>query len=134
MVFDGWQGAVSSSSSQSTTVLMDSPKSVTATWRADATVLYLTIILVVAAVGVVAWIGAHMWSRRNKTGTQWQPSPPVQSTQTTSAPTASNVDSAGSDAPSTAKSNVRRHRRNHPAAPVSESSSPEGTSAPGTEE
>jgi len=98
-------------------------------------VLYLTIAFVVAAIAVAAWIGAHMWSGRNRTGTQWQPSPYVQAQAANVPPsiTASNVNSAGSDTPSTAKSNVRRHKRSHPAAPAPESSGSEGPSDPGTE-
>jgi len=43
---------------------MDGPKSVTATWRADVTVLYLTVALVIVAVAVVVGIGAFVWGRR----------------------------------------------------------------------
>ena len=56
IVFNGWQGDTQSNS-QSTSVLMDKPKTVIASWRTDSTVLYLTIALgVVAALLVVAGI------------------------------------------------------------------------------
>jgi hypothetical protein len=60
IVFNGWQGDVQSSS-QSTSVVMNGPKNVAATWRTDATVLYLTIAaIVVAAVLIVAGVVAFM--------------------------------------------------------------------------
>jgi hypothetical protein len=58
-VFNGWQGDVQSNS-QSSSVLVDKPKTVVASWRTDSTVLYLTIALgVIAAllvVGIVAFV------------------------------------------------------------------------------
>src|SRR5208282_645278 len=53
-VFDGWQGSMQSST-QSTTVLMNSPMSVVATWRTDYTVLYVTIVAIIAIIGVGVW-------------------------------------------------------------------------------
>jgi len=53
IVFNGWQGDVTSSS-QSTSVLMDGPKNVIATWRADSTILYLTIAAVIVAALLIA--------------------------------------------------------------------------------
>jgi hypothetical protein len=60
IIFDGWQGDLQSGS-QSTTVLMDKPKAVIASWRSDPTVLNLTIALVIIAVflagaGIVAYV------------------------------------------------------------------------------
>jgi len=60
IVFNGWQGDVSSSS-QSTSVLMNGPKNAVATWRTDSTVLYLTIAAVIVAAvliitGVIAFV------------------------------------------------------------------------------
>ena len=77
MVFNGWQGAIQSSS-QSTTVLMDGPKSVTATWVTDSTVLYATIGLGLVAIVVVAAVGAYLLSRRERSVPPWQTSPYVQ--------------------------------------------------------
>jgi hypothetical protein len=61
LVFNGWQGGVTSSS-QSTQVVMDGPKSVTATWRTDATQLYVTIAAVIVAILLVA--GFYFVSQR----------------------------------------------------------------------
>lgn len=72
MVFNGWTGPVGSASSQSTTVLMDGPKTVTATWRADATILYATIIAVVAVIAVSAYLLAN---RRKESATKVTPAP-----------------------------------------------------------
>jgi len=60
IIFDGWQGDLQSGN-QSTTVLMDKPKAVIASWRSDPTVLNLTIALVIIAVflagaGIVAYV------------------------------------------------------------------------------
>ena len=52
MVFNGWQGGVQSSS-QSSQVMMDGPKTVTATWRTDSTMLYATIAVVLVAIALV---------------------------------------------------------------------------------
>jgi len=56
MIFVGWNGTVNSPSSQSTTVLMDGPKTVTAMWRSDATVLYATGVVVLAIIAVSAYL------------------------------------------------------------------------------
>lgn len=85
IVFNGWQGGIQSQS-QSASVLMDGPKTVIASWRADPTILNLTIIVtVVAAVLVVAGILAYvtLGRRRNQgktiTSTTQQPAlKPVQ--------------------------------------------------------
>jgi len=66
MVFNGWQGDIQSSA-QSTTVLMDGPKSVTASWGTDSTVLYVTIALVIVAVTAVVGITAVAWAKHRKT-------------------------------------------------------------------
>ena len=129
MVFDGWQGGIQSSS-QSTTVLMDGPKSVTATWHADATVLYVTIGIALAAIVAVAVLGAYGWSRRQRTSnvqsiSYVQPPPSNLTTIPPSAPTSD----AGSPAPT---SNSHRHRRTH-ANRHPETSNPEETDATKTE-
>ena len=68
IVFNGWQGDIQSSS-QSTTVLMNGPKNVIATWRTDPTVLYLTIAaIIVAAVLIVA--GIIVFAARGRSSTQ----------------------------------------------------------------
>jgi hypothetical protein len=78
IVFNGWQGDIQSGS-QSTTVLMDGPKNVIATWRTDSTVLYLTIgAIIVAAVLIVA--GLIVFVARGRSSTQAPPTqaPPTQ--------------------------------------------------------
>ena len=60
-VFNGWQGDIQSSS-QSTSVVMDGPKNVVATWRTDSTVLYLTIAAAIIAAllivgGLIIFLG-----------------------------------------------------------------------------
>ncbi len=57
-VFNGWQGSAQSSS-QSTTVLMNGPMTVTATWRTDYTALYITLGAIVAVVVIVAYALIH---------------------------------------------------------------------------
>jgi len=109
IVFNGWQGDITSSS-QSTTVLMDGPKNVVATWRTDSTVLYLTIAaIIVAAVLIVA--GAIAFIARGRGGTQ---SPPPQPPATApAAATPQNVQQNDL----TGGSNTRRteHHRRKPA-------------------
>ena len=63
IAFNGWNGTVNSPSSQSTTVLMDGPKTVTATWRADASVLYATLLAIIAVIAVTTYLVA---TRRKK--------------------------------------------------------------------
>jgi hypothetical protein len=58
MVFNGWNGPVNSSSSQSTTILVDGPTTVTATWRADATVLYATVAAAISVIAVAVFLTA----------------------------------------------------------------------------
>lgn len=65
IIFNGWQGDVQSAS-QSTTVLMNGPKTVTATWRTDATLLYATVAAIVVAIAVVAGIGLYLIAPRRK--------------------------------------------------------------------
>jgi len=77
IVFNGWQGDLQSSN-QSTNVLMDGPKNVVATWRADSTVLYLTIAaVIVAALLIVGGLIAFLAGGRNRTQ-----APPPQPTTT----------------------------------------------------
>ena len=130
MVFDGWQGDIQSSS-QSATVMMDGPKSVTATWRADPTVLYVTVAVIVAAIAVAIWAGALVWRRRSSGGPQWQTAPTLQSSQPVNMqpspnPTVASVNStASSDVQSSVQSHAHRRRRSHAPDPPADSSTPE---------
>ena len=65
IVFNGWQGDVQSNS-QSTSVQMNKPMTAIASWRADSTVLYLTIAAGVIAVLVAAAIIAFSATGRNR--------------------------------------------------------------------
>ena len=65
LTFNGWQGSIQSSS-QSTTVLMNGPMSVTATWRTDYTVLYVTIAAIIAVVAVGALATFYVFKDRRK--------------------------------------------------------------------
>jgi len=85
IVFNGWQGDIQSSS-QSTTVVMDGPKNVIATWRTDSTVLYLTIAAVIVAAlliagGLIAFLGRGRGNTRTvqQTSTTSNTSPQNQS-------------------------------------------------------
>ncbi len=62
-VFDGWQGSMQSSS-QSATVVMNGPMTVTATWHQDSTVLYITIAAIIA---IIAVGGALFYKSKHKT-------------------------------------------------------------------
>lgn len=130
MVFNGWQGDIQSSS-QSTTVLMDGPKSVTATWNTDPTVLYVTVALVVIAVVAVVGIGALVWGRRKET--QWQPTqtrnvePIVSAPSVNSSPSNANLNET-SDIQPAAHSNGHRHRRNT-TVPATNAHGPEDTNS-----
>ena len=64
-VFNGWQGDVQSSS-QSTQVMMDGPKTVTATWRTNSTVLYETIAAILVAIALIAAVGFYSSRRRKR--------------------------------------------------------------------
>ena len=75
IVFNGWQGDIQSSN-QSTSVLMDSPMNVVATWRTDSTVLYLTIAAVIVAALLIAG-GMIAFLARGRSNSQ---SPPPQTT------------------------------------------------------
>jgi ribosomal protein L37E len=65
LVFNGWQGGVQSPS-QSAQVIMDGPKTVTATWRTDATLLYAAIAVVLIAILLVAGAGFYSMSQRRR--------------------------------------------------------------------
>lgn len=65
IAFNGWQGGVQSSS-QSTQVMMDGPKTVTATWRTDSTVLYVTIAAVLVAIALIAGAAFYSTTRRKR--------------------------------------------------------------------
>ena len=74
IIFNGWQGDTTSTS-QSTSIVMDGPKNVVATWRTDSTVLYLTIAaVIVAAVLIVAGLIAFI--ARGRGGRQAPPPQP----------------------------------------------------------
>jgi len=64
VVFNGWQGSGVQSQGQSTQVLMDGAKSVTATWRTDATLLYVTIAAVLVAILLIAGAGLYSITQR----------------------------------------------------------------------
>jgi hypothetical protein len=66
IVFNGWQGGVESSASQSTRVLMDGPKTVVATWRTDSTLLYATVAAVILAILLIAGAGFYSMSQRKQ--------------------------------------------------------------------
>jgi len=75
IVFNGWQGDIQSNS-QSTTVVMDGPKNVIATWRTDPTVLYLTIAaVIVAALLIVGGLIAFL--ARSRSNPQAPPPQPI---------------------------------------------------------
>ena len=59
IVFNGWRGGTQSTS-QSTTLIMDGPKNVIATWRTDSTILYMTITAMIIAVLIVAGVMAFI--------------------------------------------------------------------------
>jgi hypothetical protein len=80
-VFNGWQGDIQSNS-QSTTVLMDKPKTVIASWRTDQTVLDLTIALgIIAAFLIAAGIIAYAVLNRRAARPQTLKSVPTQETK-----------------------------------------------------
>jgi hypothetical protein len=66
LVFNGWQGSGVQSPSQSTQVMMDGAKTVTATWRTDATLLYATIAVVLVAILLVAGAGFYSMTQRKR--------------------------------------------------------------------
>jgi len=70
MIFNGWHGDIQSND-QSTTVLMDSPKTAIASWRSDPTILNLTIALgIIAAFLVGAGILAYIALSRSRLSAQ----------------------------------------------------------------
>jgi hypothetical protein len=120
IVFNGWQGDIQSNN-QSTTVPMNGPKEVIATWRTDSTVLYLTIAAaIIAALLIVGAIVALLVRGR---GSSMQPPPtppsPVQKTMTDTGP---HDDSAA------AKKTIH-HRKKPTPEPT-----PEGTETPASTE
>ena len=68
IIFNGWQGDVQSTS-QSTKVLMDGPKTVIATWQSDATVLYATIGLILAAIVICLGTAFLVFGRKGNVAT-----------------------------------------------------------------
>jgi uncharacterized repeat protein (TIGR02543 family) len=77
-VFDGWQGSIQSST-QSTTVLMNGPMTVTAAWHQDYTVLYITVGAIILIVVVAAL--ALLFTTRNR-----RENPPPQQVQQVQVP------------------------------------------------
>ena len=73
-VFDGWQGSMQSSS-QATTVLMNGPMTVTATWRTDYTVLYITLGAIIATIVVIAVALIQITKNKPQTITMQQRAP-----------------------------------------------------------
>jgi hypothetical protein len=84
IVFNGWQGDIQSSS-QSTSVLVDGPKNVVATWRTDSTVLYLTIAAVIVAALLIAG-GVIAFLARGRGSTQALPPQPTAQITTSNTP------------------------------------------------
>jgi len=68
-VFDGWQGSTQSSS-QSATVLMNGPMTVTAMWHQDYTILYITIGSIIAIIVVAAIALAYVNKNRKQPNPQ----------------------------------------------------------------
>jgi hypothetical protein len=66
MVFNGWRGSGVQSPSQSTQVMMDGAKTVTATWRTDPTLLYVTIAAVLVTIVLIAGVLAFIILKRLK--------------------------------------------------------------------
>jgi hypothetical protein len=119
IIFNGWQGDIQSSS-QSTTVLMDGPKNVIATWRTDSTVLYLTIAaIIVAAALIVAGVTAFL--ARGRSGTQ---APPPQPPAPAPSAPQNNVQQSESD---TAQTHRTEHHRRKPTIENPEQSEPTPT-------
>lgn len=68
IVFNGWQGDVQSTS-QSIHVLMDAPKTLTAAWRTDSTVLYATIAGVLVVIMLIAAAAFYSTQRKRRADT-----------------------------------------------------------------
>jgi hypothetical protein len=73
-VFNGWVGSIQSQS-QSTTVPMNEPMIVTATWRTDYTVLYITIAAMIGVIAVGTWAVYSTRHRKEPKPFQEQPLP-----------------------------------------------------------
>jgi phosphotransferase system glucose/maltose/N-acetylglucosamine-specific IIC component len=65
-VFDGWQGSIQSST-QSTTVLVNGPMTVTAAWHQDYTVLYITVGAIIAIIAVAVFALLYATKNRKQT-------------------------------------------------------------------
>jgi hypothetical protein len=78
-VFDGWQGSMQSST-QSTTVVVNGPMTVTAAWHQDYTVLYITVGAIIAVI-VVAALALLLFTTRNR-----RENPPPQQVQQVQVP------------------------------------------------
>jgi hypothetical protein len=73
IIFNGWQGDMQSNT-QSSTVLMDKPKTVIASWRTDPTILNLTIAMVAVAIflagtGIIVYVVSNRNRSRQQTMT-----------------------------------------------------------------
>jgi hypothetical protein len=85
-VFDGWSGDVTDDDEDSS-VVMNSPKTVTANWQTDSMYLYILIVVIVVLVG--AGLTTFILLRRRAYATRSVPVPPdVQSAAATPPPTA----------------------------------------------
>ena len=127
IVFNGWQGDVQSSS-QSTTVVMDGPKNVIATWRTDSTVLYLTVaVAIIAALVIVGAIVALLVKGR---GSNIQPPATPPSTSTTMATPSSTTSMAPHDESTVPKKTEHHRKKATPEAPESSEQKSENPSEP----
>ena len=87
ILFNGWQGDVQSNS-QSTSVVMDKPKTVIASWRTDPTILNLTIALgIIAAFLAAAGIIVYVAVSRSRYRQQAVPLVPKKATDQTTTET-----------------------------------------------
>ena len=65
IIFTGWQGSIQSAS-QTTSIVMNEPMAVAATWRTDYTVLCMTLAAIIAILGVAAWTLFYATKRRQR--------------------------------------------------------------------
>jgi uncharacterized repeat protein (TIGR02543 family) len=65
ILFTGWTGDIQSTD-QSVKVIMDGPKTVTATWQTNSTVLYETVASILVAIALIAAVGFYSSTRRKR--------------------------------------------------------------------
>jgi uncharacterized repeat protein (TIGR02543 family) len=65
ILFTGWTGDIQSTD-QSVKVMMDGPKTMTATWQTNSTVLYETIAAILVAIALIAAVGIYSSGRRKR--------------------------------------------------------------------